>query len=78
MGAVRDGGSFGREIAAWLVFVEGSGEDLVFRFYRYAVSIGADRATFLKSQFVRMPDGMRDNGKLQGVYYFNPLMIDPI
>jgi hypothetical protein len=69
--------SGGKSLHGWF-FVENAGEDLVFRFYRYAVSIGADRATFLKSQFVRIPDGMRENGKRQVVYYFNPLMIDPL
>ena len=39
---------------------------------RYAVSLGADRATWTRSQFVRMPDGTRDNGKRQTVYFFNP------
>ena len=28
-----------------------------------------------RSQFVRMPDGLRDNGKRQVVYYFNPEVI---
>lgn len=69
--------SGGKSLHGWF-FVEGAGEDLVFRFYRYAVSIGADRASFLKSQFIRMPGGLRENGKRQVVYYFNPLMIDPL
>lgn len=41
-------------------------------FMRYAISIGADPATWTRSQFVRMPDGTRDNGKLQRVHFFNP------
>lgn len=41
-------------------------------FMRYAVSLGADRATWTRSQFVRMPDGLRDNGKRQRVFFFNP------
>ena len=50
---------------------------------RYAVSLGADRATWTRSQFVRMPDGLRSKGgiredgtreedKRQTVYFFNP------
>ena len=41
-------------------------------FMRYAVSLGADRATWIRSQFVRMPDGVRENGQRQVVYFFNP------
>jgi len=43
-----------------------------WKFFRYAVSIGGDRATWTRSQFVRLPDGTRDNGKVQNVYYLNP------
>lgn len=41
-------------------------------FMRYAASLGADVATWTRSQFVRMPDGLRENGKHQVVYFFNP------
>src|SRR5690349_17937377 len=34
--------------------------------FAYAVSLGADPATWTRSQFVRMPGGRRDNGKVQG------------
>ena len=44
----------------------------VERFFRYAVSLGADKMTWTPSQFVRMPDGVRDTGKRQAVYFFNP------
>jgi hypothetical protein len=47
-------------------------EEKLRRFMQYAVSLGADRATWTRSQFVRMPDGTRDNGKRQVVYFFNP------
>jgi hypothetical protein len=49
-------------------------EDKLRKFMRYAVSLGADRATWTRSQFVRMPDGTRDNGKRQTVYFFNPFL----
>jgi hypothetical protein len=65
--------SGGKSLHGWF-FVQGSSESLIHRFYRYAVSIGADRATHLKSQFVRMPDGRRDNGNRQPVYYLNPTL----
>jgi hypothetical protein len=38
-------------------------EQMQLRFMRYAVSLGADRATWTRSQFVRMPDGTRRDGK---------------
>ena len=41
-----------------------------------AVSLGADRATWTRSQFVRMPDGTRDNGNRQAVYFFNPEVLN--
>ena len=37
-----------------------------------AVSLGADKATWTKCQFVRMPGGKRDNGANQAIIYFNP------
>jgi hypothetical protein len=40
-------------------------------FMRYAVSLGADYHTWLRSQFVRMPGGTRDNGKHQSVHYLD-------
>lgn len=47
-------------------------EDAQLKFFRYAVSLGADDATWTRSQFVRMPQGWRaDKGKRQEVYYFN-------
>jgi hypothetical protein len=63
--------SGGKSIHGWFVAV-GQSEDMLRRFMRYAVSLGADRATWTRSQFVRMPDGTRDNGKRQTVYFFNP------
>jgi hypothetical protein len=54
----------------------GQDEEKVLRFMRYAVSLGADPATWTKSQFVRLPDGQRDNGKRQQVAYFNPSHIN--
>ena len=47
-------------------------EERLLKFMRYAVSLGADRATWTRSQFVRMPDGTRDKGKRQTVYFLNP------
>jgi hypothetical protein len=42
------------------------------QFMNLAVSLGADRATWLESQFVRIPDGQRDNGRRQTCYFLDP------
>jgi hypothetical protein len=60
-----------KSIHGWF-YCEGVPEDRLRLFMNYAVSIGADRATWTRSQFVRMPEGIRDNGKRQAVYFFNP------
>jgi hypothetical protein len=60
-----------KSIHGWFYCV-GPSEEKLRRFMQYAVSLGADRATWTRSQFVRMPDGTRDNGKRQAVYFFNP------
>lgn len=50
----------------------GATDEAIARFFRYAVSIGADPATWTRSQFVRLPQGWRaDKGKPQSVYYFD-------
>jgi hypothetical protein len=41
-------------------------------FMDYAVSLGADHATWHRSQFVRIPDGRRENGKPQVCFYLDP------
>jgi hypothetical protein len=59
-----------KSIHGWF-YVLGQPDLKVEKFFRYAVSLGADRATWTRSQFVRMPDGTRDNGKRQTVFYTN-------
>jgi hypothetical protein len=63
--------SAGKSLHGWY-FCEGQPEALLERFMRLAVSLGADHATWTRCQFVRMPDGTRDNGKRQRIIYFNP------
>jgi hypothetical protein len=67
--------SGGESLHGWF-FCEGQPEPKLHRFMRYAVSIGADKATWTRSQFVRMPDGtrqLRDGSRArQGAIYFNP------
>ena len=62
--------SGGKSLHGWF-YVHGQPDAKVEKFFRYAVSLGADRATWTRSQFVRMPDGTRDNGNRQTVFFFN-------
>ena len=63
-----------KSLHGWF-YCAGQPEDKLLRFMRYAVSVGADHATWSRCQFCRMPDGTRDNGRRQTVFYFNPLPI---
>ena len=56
-------------------YVQRSKELHIKEFFNYASSLGADRATWTKSQFVRMPNGVRDNERKQNVIFFNPKTI---
>jgi hypothetical protein len=66
--------SGGKSLHGWF-YCPGVEEHKTLRFFRYAVALGADRANWNTSQFARMPDGLRDNGKRQTVYFFNPLVV---
>ena len=66
--------SGGKSIHGWFTAV-GQPDERLLAFMRYAVSLGADRATWTRSQFVRMPDGTRCDGTRQTVYFFNPAVI---
>ena len=63
-----------KSLHGWF-FCAGRPEERLRQVMRYCVSLGADRATWSRSQFVRMPDGRREGGKRQVVYYFNPEVI---
>jgi hypothetical protein len=67
--------SGGKSLHGWFDCL-GRDEKNNLRFMRYAVSLGADPATWIKSQFVRLPDGRRDNGERQFVIYFNPQIME--
>ena len=66
--------SGGKSLHGWF-YCAGVEEQKTRRFFRYAVALGADRANWNTSQFARMPDGLRDNGNRQTVYFFNPGII---
>jgi hypothetical protein len=62
-----------RSLHGWLSCSRANASEQAFeKFMRYAVSLGADKALWLRSQFARMPDGRHENGKWQTVFYFNP------
>ena len=63
--------SGGKSLHGWF-YCPSVPEEQVWRFFRYAVSLGADRANWTPSQFARMPDGLRENGRRQTVYFLNP------
>jgi hypothetical protein len=63
--------SGGKSLHGWF-YVQDQPEKKVLQFMRYACSLGADHMTWTRSQFVRMPDGMRDNVRRQTVYFYNP------
>lgn len=67
--------SGGKSLHGWYPCNGIEEEDALLKFMRYAVSLGADAATWTRAQFVRMPDGIRDGGKRQPVLYFNPSVI---
>jgi hypothetical protein len=63
--------SGGKSLHGWFYCADVP-EEKVWRFFHYAASLAADRVYWNPSQFARMPDGLRDNGTRQAVYFFNP------
>jgi hypothetical protein len=66
--------SGGKSLHGWFYCADVP-EERVWRFFRYAVLLGADQANWNPSQFARMPDGLRENRKRQAVYFFNPAVL---
>ena len=66
--------SGGKSLHGWYP-CEGKSEEVMHRFMRYAVSLGADPATWTRIQLVRMPDGVRETGERQRIIYFNPAIL---
>jgi hypothetical protein len=62
--------SGGKSLQGWF-FVHGQPEEKVLRFFRYAVSLGADPKMWGPSQFCRMPDGLRADDSQQRVFFLN-------
>jgi hypothetical protein len=66
--------SGGKSLHGWF-YCSDVADETILPFFRYAASLGADRANWNPSQFARMPDGLRENGKRQTVYFFNPAVV---
>jgi hypothetical protein len=66
--------SGGKSLQGWFPTI-GASEEGIRRLFGYACLIGADRATWTPSQFIRLPYGQRDNGKIQMPIYFNPFLL---
>jgi len=63
-----------KSLHGWF-YCAGVAEEKVSRFFQYAVLLGADRTSQTPSQFARMPDGLRENGRRQTVYFLNPRVV---
>jgi hypothetical protein len=63
--------SAGKSVRGWF-YVADRAEKANCEFMEYAVSLGADDATFVKCQPVRMPGGHRPNKGKQEILFFNP------
>jgi hypothetical protein len=63
--------SGGKSLHGWF-YCHGQDEAALQSFHGYALTLGADPVTWTKSQFVRMPGSIRDNGKKQEVLFLNP------
>jgi hypothetical protein len=62
--------SGGKSLHGWF-HISGQPDAKVEKFFRYAVSLGADSRLWTRSQFCRMPDGTRDSGARQTVFFLN-------
>jgi hypothetical protein len=63
-----------KSLQGWY-YVNGFEDERVLPFFQRAVGLGADRATWTKCQLVRLPGGLRENGRRQEVVYLNPTVI---
>jgi hypothetical protein len=64
--------SGGKSLHAWFAVFDRDEDTESWPFMRLAHQLGADHVTWCRSQFVRLPDGRRQNGVRQLIYYFDP------
>jgi hypothetical protein len=62
--------SAGKSLHGWFDS-DGTDEGNLKSYFNDLVRLGADPRTYTRSQFVRLPDGTRDNSKRQSILYFN-------
>jgi len=62
--------SGGKSLHAWFS-AEDVTEETLLSTYNHLVRFGVDPRTYTRSQFVRMPDGLRDNTIRQAIIYCN-------
>ena len=63
--------SGGKSVHGWFG-THGASDEALRPFFAEACRLGADPATWTRCQLVRLPEGTRDNGRRQLVYYFDP------
>ena len=68
--------SGGKSLHGWF-YCQDEPEELIREFMDYALRLGADAATWTRSQFVRMPDGLRESRNRQRVFYFDTAPLQP-
>ena len=59
-------------LQGWFAAFDRDEDTELWPFMRLAYSLGADRVTWVRSQFVRLPGGRRQNGARQTIYYCDP------
>jgi hypothetical protein len=69
--------SGGKSLHGWFN-VHSQPEEKVLKFFRYAVAFGADKLMWTPSQFARIPDGTRNGGKRQTVFFLNFKSLEPV
>lgn len=65
-----------KSLHGWF-YVRGFADAQLEQFLRYAAWIGADTATFSPVQLVRLPNVERESGRLQEVFYLDPVGPQP-
>ncbi len=68
--------SGGKSLQSWFACKNVDERELEDWFREEARPIGACPSTWCKSQFVRIPDGSRDDGARQSIEYFNPEILE--
>jgi hypothetical protein len=64
--------SGGKSVHGWFAVFDRDEESESWPFMRRTFELGCDLVTWRRSQFVRIPDGRRQNGVRQATYYFDP------